>query len=109
MNQYDAPSLIYPIALLLSIARSTKQLRTFLYSMAAYLVAGFAVLLLLFFLPANSAGALGHLAGDAGRMAGAITAFLYSTRTREWAAKSVYLIALPFAIILLFGLAPGSF
>jgi hypothetical protein len=77
--------------------------------MAAYFVAGFAVLLLLFFLPANGAGALGQLAGDTGRMAGAITAFLYSTRTREWSAKSVYLIALSFTMISFFGLALGSF
>jgi hypothetical protein len=77
--------------------------------MAAYFVAAFAVLLLLFFLPANSAGALSHLAGHTGRMAGAITGFLYSTRTREWAAKSVYLVALSFMIISLFGLALGNF
>jgi hypothetical protein len=109
VNEYDAPGLFYQVALLLSIARSTKQLRTFLYSMAAYFAAGFAVLLLHFFLPTNSTAALGHLAGDTGRMVGAITAFLYSTKTREWAAKSVYLIALSFTIISLFGLTLGTF
>jgi hypothetical protein len=109
VKEYDAPSLFYSIALLLSIARSGKQLRTFFYSIAAYTVAGIAVLLALFFLPADNAGALGVLAGDSGRMVGAITAFLYSTKTRELAPKSIYLVALSCTIILLFGLALGSF
>jgi hypothetical protein len=77
--------------------------------MVANFVAGFAVLLLLFFLPAHSVGALGHLAGDIGRMAGIITAFFYSTKTRERAPKSVYLIAQSCTIISVFGLALGSF
>lgn len=110
MNENNLPSLLYLIAILLSVARSTKQLRTFLYSMAANFIAGFAVLLLLFFfLPAHSARALGPLVGDIGRMAGIITAFFYSTKTRERAPRSVYLVAFSCRIILLVGLALGNF
>jgi hypothetical protein len=109
VNDYEAVRLLYSIALLISMARSTKRLRTFLYSTAAYFVAGFAALVLLFFLSANHAGALGPLAGDTGRVAGAVTAFVYSTRTREWAPKSVYLFGLSLALILIPGAAPGSF
>lgn len=104
MNEYDAPRLFYLVALLISLARTRKRWRTFLYSIAAQMVVGFAVLLTLIFFPGESLKALGHLAGDSGRLAGAIVAFFYSTKNRDRAPKSIYLVALSWTIILLFWL-----
>ena len=110
MNEGPLPTLFYAIAILLSIARSAKQLRTFLYSSGANLVTLFSVLLLLFFfLPVHSARALEPLAQNTGRMAGVIVAYLYSTKTQVRAPKSVYLIAFSGTIVLLAVLALGDF
>jgi hypothetical protein len=77
--------------------------------MAANLVVSFALLFLLFFLHSHSVGTLARLADDTGMMAGVIVAYFYSMKTRERAPKSVYLIAFSGAVVLLVGLALGSF
>jgi hypothetical protein len=104
LNPRDAASLLFEVALLISMVRSTKQLRTFLYSTGAYLVVAIGVMCAIFLLPMSNATALGNLARDAGRMAGAVTAILYSAKTRERPPRSVYVLGAG-AIVLLIGLA----
>ena len=109
MNGPSASNLFYSIALLISIARSEKKQRTFFYSMGASIVTSIAMLFWLFFLPLSNSVALGHLASDIGDLVGIITAFVYSTKTRERTPKSVYLVAISCAIISLMVIAFASF
>ena len=97
------------MVLILSITRSKKKLRTFLLSFAATMLVCFMVGLSIFFIPANNTGALSKLAVDTGRMAGIVTAFIYSQRTREDAPQSVYLIAISCAVFSLVSLVLENF
>jgi hypothetical protein len=100
MNEFNPTGLLFSMVLILSIMRSKKKLKTFCLSIAILMIASFIALLPIPFLPANNAGALGHLAVDAGRMAGAMTAIVYSRKTREHASQSVYLFAISCAMFL---------
>jgi membrane associated rhomboid family serine protease len=101
VNEYNLTGLFFSIVLILSIRRSKKKLKTFVLSIAIFTIVSFLVLLSILFLPVNNAGALGHLATDTGRMAGILTAFIYSRKTREDVPQSVYLIAISCAVLLL--------
>ena len=98
MNEFNPTGLLFSMVLILSITRSKKKLKTFFLSIAILTIVSFIVLLPILFLPANNSGALGHLAADTGRMAGSITAFFYSRKTREDAPQSVYLFAMSCAM-----------
>jgi len=101
VNEFNPSGLFFSVVLILSIRRSRKKLKTFLLSIAVFTIVSFIVLLSVLILPANNDVALGYLAADTGRMAGAITAFIYSTKNREVTPQSVYLFALSCAMILL--------
>jgi hypothetical protein len=98
MSEFNPTGLLFLMVLIPSITRSKKKLKTCFLSIAILVIVSFIVLLPLLFLPANDTGALGHLAADTGRMAGAITAFSYSRKTREDAPQSVYLLAMSCAM-----------
>lgn len=101
MNEYNPTGLLFLLVLILSIKRSRKKLKTFLLSFGVSIVVSFLVLLSMFFLPVDRGSALGRLAADTGRMAGIMTAIIYSRKTRDDAPQSVYLIAISGAVCLL--------
>jgi hypothetical protein len=94
MNEFNPTGMLFLLVLVLSITRSKKKLKTCFLSIAILMIVAFIVSLPGLFLPANNTGALSQLAVDAGRMAGTITAFLYSRKTREDAPQPVYLLAM---------------
>jgi hypothetical protein len=98
MKEFNPTGLLFTMVFVLSIRRSKRKLRTGFLSIAVFSIVSFMVLLAIVFLPANNAGALGHLAADTGRMAGTMTAFFYSRKTREDAPQSVYLLAMSCAM-----------
>ena len=98
MNEFSPTGLLFSMVLMLSIRNSKKKLKTFTLSIAVLVIVSFMALLPILFLPANNVGALSHLAADAGRVAGAMTAIFYSRKTREDASQSVYLFAMSSAM-----------
>jgi hypothetical protein len=109
VNEYNLADLFFTAVLLISVMRSQKKLKTFLFSIAALMIVSFIVWLSILFLPVNSDVALGHLAADTGKMAGMMTAYFYSRKTREGSPRSVYLLAIPCTALLLVWLALGNF
>jgi hypothetical protein len=77
MNEFNPTGLLFSMVLILSIKRSKKKLKTCLLSFAIFIGVSFAAVLPIVFLPANNARALGHLAADAGQMAGTMMAIFY--------------------------------
>jgi hypothetical protein len=98
VNEFNPTGMLFLFVLILSIRRSKKKLKTFFLSIAILTIVSFLVLLSILFLPVNSDRALVLLATDTGRMAGTMTAFIYSRKTREDAPHSVYLIAISSAV-----------
>jgi hypothetical protein len=109
MNEFNPTGLLFSMVLIWSITRSKRKLKTFFLSIATLAIVSFIVLLLILFLPANNARQLGHLAADAGRLAGTMTAFFYSRKTREDAPRSVYLFAMSCAMFSLAWWGLGNF
>jgi len=99
MNEYNPTGLLFSMVLILSITRSKKKLKTCFLSIAILVIVSLIVFIAILFLPMNNAAALGHLAADTGRMAGTMTAFFYSRKTREDAPQSVYLFAMSCAML----------